>query len=428
MMVRQAHHVLLSLLTILSVCCHVFAEEPDRGDPQVTVSSPLSYTLRKILLFPLEIPAYAVRGATYPLSQGLDWSDRNRVPQKVHELLSNETHTFSVFPVLEAGFGSGFGGGLHVRHTNVFDEEYQFGLTGVAYANAGYKIHAGLSSQPLHLFGRPFNFTVRSNWDRKVNRRLGEIGNESDPDLEGDYGLASLEGAVSADWQPIGSLHLVPGFGVNVGKSFSSSENNPAAEDLFPANVLIGFERQITHLTAEMTIAHDTRDAPNPERGGLRSFRFRRYQDVVDGDFSYNEYFLDLRQVIPLGKPRFALVLRNAWLFQQETGTSEIPFYQLAFLDVNTPLRSFDAGRFRDHGLVVFNAEYRYPVWDMIDGTLFVDTGRVFDDFADFGFKNFKASAGGGIHIVTHGAMRFRIQAAYGNEGANVLFSAGSVL
>lgn len=400
----------------------------EKEDRRVTVASPPSYTVRKILLFPLEMPAYAVRGATYPLYQTLDWSDRNRIPQKIHELLSNEAKTFSVFPILETGFGSGFGGGLHLRHTNVFDEDYRFGFTGEVYTNSSYKLHGNLTSRPLFLFDRPFQFTVSSEWNRYVNRRLGEIGNESDPDTEGDYGRASFDGIVSADWRPFSSVHLLPGLGVAYGKTFSASINNPAVEDVFPAPVLAGFDRQITYLAAELTIAHDTRDASSPERGGLRSFRFRRLQDLVNGEFSYNEYFLDLRQIIPLGKPRFALLLRNAWLFQQETGDSQIPFDRLAFLDVNTPLRAFDAGRFRDHGLVIFNAEYRYPVWDMIDGTIFLDAGRVFDDIGDFAFRNFKYSAGGGIHIVTQGAIRFRIQAAYGNEGANVLFSAGSAL
>ena len=85
-------------------------------------------------------------------------------------------------------------------------------------------------------------------------------------------------------------------------------------------------------------------------------------------------------------------------------------------------MRGFDWGRFRDNASVVFNVEYRYPVWDYIDGQLFFDTGRVFNGPEDFSFKNFKFSGGAGFSFRTKDYFLLRFQAAYGGEGLKILF------
>ena len=77
---------------------------------------------------------------------------------------------------------------------------------------------------------------------------------------------------------------------------------------------------------------------------------------------------------------------------------------------------------------MIVNAEYRYPVWDLIDGTIFFETGRVFDDPGDFSFDDFKYSAGGGIQFFVRSFLLFRVQAAYGGEGLNVVFTAKQAL
>jgi outer membrane protein assembly factor BamA len=70
----------------------------------------------------------------------------------------------------------------------------------------------------------------------------------------------------------------------------------------------------------------------------------------------------------------------------------------------------------------VINIEYRYPVWEYMDGQLFFDAGRVFDSIKDVSFKDFKYSGGIGLRFVAGEYFLSRLQLAYGNEGFRVLF------
>ena len=100
----------------------------------------------------------------------------------------------------------------------------------------------------------------------------------------------------------------------------------------------------------------------------------------------------------------------------------------LTELDVNSPLRGFSTGRFRDTSSVLFNVEYRYPIWDNIDGTVFFDNGKVFNGIKDFSFSDWRYSVGGGIRFFYGDTVFMRLQAGYGGEGVVVIFRLGEVL
>jgi len=88
-----------------------------------------------------------------------------------------------------------------------------------------------------------------------------------------------------------------------------------------------------------------------------------------------------------------------------------------------SPLRSYNRGRFRDNSYILFNAEYRYPIWDLIDVVAFVDVGRVFDDFSDLSFKAWKYSVGGGIRMLAGKFPVFSLMVGTGREGTKVVFT-----
>ncbi len=171
-----------------------------------------------------------------------------------------------------------------------------------------------------------------------------------------------------------------------------------------------------------LTLQYDTRDNVSlPSKGGIYSASYYRYQSLGSGSFSFNQFELDARRFISLKRPRMVLALHGGLIAQQTGGDNTIPFYRLATLDVNSPLRGFTTGRFHDKNLVVLNAEYRFPVWSSIDGVLFFDTGRVFHSFSDFTLNDFKYGGGGGLRIRAMGLMLFRFDLAYGGEGVQAL-------
>ena len=188
---------------------------------------------------------------------------------------------------------------------------------------------------------------------------------------------------------------------------------------------MVGFERRLSFLDVGLALAHDTRDvAGAPESGGLRRFTFKRLQGIEQDGFNYFQYEVDLRQFFRLWLPRRVLAIRNVWNFQHAPGDNQVPFYRLNVLDNGSALRGFRYGRFRDKSSVLFNAEYRYMVWDLIDVTLFYDTGKVFNDIEEFNFDDFEYSYGGGFRFRSDEAFIFRAQIGYGGEDVIFSFSA----
>lgn len=102
-------------------------------------------------------------------------------------------------------------------------------------------------------------------------------------------------------------------------------------------------------------------------------------------------------------------------------GDGAIPFYELNLLDLNNGLRGFDRGRWQDEGALLFNAEWRFPVWQDVEGDIFLDEGQVFNNYKDIGLKQFRYSAGAGLRFVTNRKFGFRIQVAASEDGVLTL-------
>ena len=78
----------------------------------------------------------------------------------------------------------------------------------------------------------------------------------------------------------------------------------------------------------------------------------------------------------------------------------EVPFYLLPTLGGSTTLRGFLDDRFRDRDLLLFNAEYRFPIINLdrglstlpiflsrVTGNVFLDCGSAFDNAYAAEFK-----------------------------------------
>jgi hemolysin activation/secretion protein len=91
-------------------------------------------------------------------------------------------------------------------------------------------------------------------------------------------------------------------------------------------------------------------------------------------------------------------------------------------LGTSGDLRGFDQNRFRAKSSLLFNLEYRYPIWDTWDAVLFLDEGQVFNDFSEIGFDNLHLGGGAGLRFMTRTGFLFRIEAGFSKEQMRVLF------
>lgn len=422
---------LIALILILApqmVC----AAAADSVDPVVTIKPPRGYKPKRIALFPLEIPSYIVRGVTYPIGIGFRFLEEKGVVDKTLDFLSNKEKTRWVYPIIEGGAGTGFGGGVGFRDTNLFHKQYLLG--------ASYRIHINMQqnanfsfAKPMAftLFGRPVSYSLGSTFARGLMYFYYGTGNSSSVNNQGIYSSNSVDTGLTLTYEPLEHFTISPYLGVSISNSGTKGNegSSPSVQSLFPMSELTAFGQWVDYSNVGFRLAHDTRDAiESTEKGGLRSFSFQNYYGMNTDGYNYNRYELDLRQYLRLWVPRQVLVLRANFVGNIPIGSSEVPFWRQAVLDASSPLRGFVTGRFRDRASILFNVEYRYPVWRIIDGVLFYDTGRVLHQPSDMTLSNIKYSLGGGLHIKIPNLAFFKFYAGYGGEGINIIFGAGKPL
>lgn len=411
------------------ILCALLAPPPAWGDdapaePTVRITPAPGATVRRAVYFPLRLPSYALRAATLPIGMLMRLIERKRVIERVADALSNEERTLWAYPIIEGGAGAGFGGGMGLTHVDLFGRGYNLKLRYTSHINMN-QVGSAAFGKPLafELWGAPCSWATAVQWMRLTNENYFGAGPVSSRNNQSAYLLnRTIVGAGV-------SVSLLPKLSLNAGAAYDVAGTGPNAYGSLPsvgqtfaAAQRPAYDSWRNYAVVALRVEYDSRDNLSAtERGGIYAAGVKRFQHVGEGDFDFLQYELDARHFFSLGYPRMVIALRGGFVFQQETGGGNIPFHRLATLDVATPLRGFVQGRFHDHNLFVFNAEYRFPVWEEIDGVLFVDAGRVFHGIQDFSVKDFKSSAGGGLRLRALGLMLFRFDLAYGGEGINTM-------
>ena len=93
-------------------------------------------------------------------------------------------------------------------------------------------------------------------------------------------------------------------------------------------------------------------------------------------------------------------------------------------------LRGYDNNRFFGESAALFNAEYRYRIWEYrdwkTDAVLFWDEGQVFRDLSNFQLKDFRESYGLGFRISLLEHAVICVEVAHGSEGTNFYLKSGA--
>ena len=401
------------------------------SEPEVEITPPRRYYLKKVFFFPLELPSYLLKGLTAPVGAAGYFMEKHHLYEKTLDLLSNDEKTSWIYPVLELGTGPNLGGGIGTHHSNLFHKGYRLTGKAILYHEWGYKLEAKFGDPHfMSIKNHPLSYEIKIRFQRHPDEKFYGFGNNSLESNRSKYKLRDLVAGPELTYEIISHLNASFEFLVEEGKTTPTSNTQlPHVEDVFPASSLVGFNQRLTYITMAFHLNYDTRDnTVSPQKGGIHQVTFRRFQCLNRSGFDFNEYKLKLTRFFPLGLHRRVFILHSAWTFQQQTGSSQIPFYYLAPLDVHSPLRAFPYRRFVDRNTAVFNMEYRFPVWNIVDGSIFVDTGRTFTKFTDFAFADFKYSAGGGLRFIVNKYFLARFETAYGNDGIKFIFSMSQAL
>lgn len=366
-------------------------------------------------------PNYAFKAATWPVAILANTLIKHGVVRKVVDTVSSDDRTLWVYPKIEFGFGSGFGGGVGIKDYDLFKSKYELSATYQIHINMNQEAYLALERDDLtYINGKALAFKFENKFIHHNEDNFYGIGIGSSRQ-SAKYGIDELRSGGWFGYEVLKNL-LLRMHTYFIWDDTRPGKGGESVNSRFPESTIPAFGKSLYYFDAGLGLVHDTRDCTAaPEKGGIRRFTFRRYVGLGENEHDYNEFDLDVAQFFNFWRPRHVIVLRTDWIYQQQTD-DRIPFYRLARLDINSPLRSYSFGRFRDRARAVFNVEYRFPVWDYLDGQIFFDTGRVFHDWKDFSFKHFKYSAGVGLRLRTKDYFLARFSVAGGPEGVKFVF------
>jgi outer membrane protein assembly factor BamA len=190
-----------------------------------------------------------------------------------------------------------------------------------------------------------------------------------------------------------------------------------------------GFDRGTQFLRGSVGLLLDTRDAPFRPSSGFQARAVVEYTHGLGFDeSSYFKITGSTSAVVGLWQHSHVLVLRANASVLEPTNDVPIPFSELIVLGGPDSLRGFRPGSLRDESLLLFTAEYRWPIWMFADATLFVDYGGTFArNFHQLEPSQLYWDLGVGLRVATRGQFFFRAGLAYGFSGGGlqVLLSGG---
>jgi hypothetical protein len=177
-------------------------------------------------------------------------------------------------------------------------------------------------------------------------------------------------------------------------------------------------------------------------QGGRYRISYGLYDDQQLDRYTFTRLEVEGQHKFAVFGPHRRLTL-HGWIATTDTDAgNEVPFYfmptlggtgqlhtineQLIGTDRSlATLRGFDNFRFRDRHLMLLQAEYRIPLWGPLDGSVFVDAGKVVRNRADLNLLNLKRDYGFSLSVMKGPVAVLRADVGWGGEGVNVFLSFG---
>lgn len=384
-----------------------------------------------VVAAPFYLPERVVTMVLYPAGRLTGWAMEHRVPERVVDILSDDTKRIWVIPSADYSTTNGFSLGGTFRYDNIFYEGKDFSASGNIYTNLDRGFSASYSKSSS--FIKPFSYGAALKYKLDTDSDFYGLGIDSSRRDKSIFTSENVSVSLKAGWT-LRQLRFLT-FGVRGGVEYTgtgrgrSNGSNRFVEETFPRETLTALGEQVFWFRYGLEFEFDSRiPRGHPHRGWLLYARADRYEDPR-GDNSYLEARIVVSTLINLHNEENVLALSLSANAIEDFG-DHVPFYRLSVLDKDSPLRGFSGGRFRDRRTALGNVEYRFKLWKSMRadpllglGTLFVDIGKPFDDFDSFARGGVLYSVGTGLLITTLNDLFIRAQVGYGGEGIEGVFS-----
>ncbi|MFQ5866100.1 MAG: BamA/TamA family outer membrane protein [bacterium] len=384
-------------------------------------------TKKSPLVHFFSIPAKIWHLIWVPLAATIIWVEQNNIQEKALNFFLNDERTGGFFPLVSFGGNTGAGAGITIFHNNLFDKQKKINLS-FLFSSVDNNITT-LAYSDSSVLGTSFYFDL-----------LAEYFNDSDENLfiGEDFENSSIQGNKTIEDDETSYSTRQGGFEVNVGHAFNRRVGLGMTTGFKRANIDSGEGRggadfpdaipgsgTTSLFSIGSTLTFNFRNGwPRTLSGTLIRFGFQYNREISGSRFEYNRYTVEVHQFIPipfLAKNR-RLGVRAIFEKLDRLNNKQIPFYELSLLGDAATLRGFDQSRFRGRGSLLFNFEYRYPVWDTWDAVIFLDEGQVYDDLGELDIDDFHWGAGFGLRVMTATGFAFRFEVGFSRETVRALF------
>lgn len=321
--------------------------------------------------------------------------------------------------------GGGFAGGIGYRK-HLFNDELLVNTSG-AVSTKAYKEVIAQATYPS-LWNDHLEIGANFRWRDFPQEDFFGIGAASQIDMRTNYAIEStdINGRIAV--KPFGWLRIGADVGLfdpTIGQG--TDPRMPSTELIFTDADAPGLVAQPSFLYKTVFLEVDYRDQPgNARSGGLWRASYAAWKDRELNQFDFGRFDGEAAYFIPIFDKKRVFALRAGVSYVNNDPGERVPFYVLPYIGGSDTVRSFREFRFRDENAVFFNAEYRWEAFSGLDMALFVDAGKVAEDWEDINFTDLRKAYGLGFRFNTYKSVFLRFDvAAGGGEGTRMFFKFG---
>jgi len=279
----------------------------------------------------------------------------------------------------------GFYGFLDVQERNLLGRGQEVGVRVELGRNRTYEVHF---TEP-HLLDTPYS--ISTSLRRRVEHDEITLG-ESEEEFVADTREIRQGGSITLGRQMTDELKL--------SSRFRLDHSRITYEGVFMEPITT----QIRSLS--ITGQRDTTPFPfarrvNPTEGGIERATVEMAGYILGGTVDFTKFTLDLRRYYPgfAEDQNWALRLKGGTMFGPEL--ADIPRNEKLMVGGADTLRGYDFRHFEGHRMLLFNAEYRFPIYGIFQGAGFFDVGHAWEEGESFNLAEFGVGFGAGVRLDT---------------------------
>ncbi len=160
-----------------------------------------------------------------------------------------------------------------------------------------------------------------------------------------------------------------------------------------------------------LSFTYDNRnDAFAPDKGNFAQVYFNHFDNAFGSAYDYTNVVIDLRKYIRTFKKQVLALQAYGFI---NLGDS-VPLRSLASFGGSTSMRGYYDGRYRDKQQLIFQAEYRFPLFKRFGAVVFGNMGDVGHTPSDFSLDGLKYSYGGGLRFALNKTEKLNLRLDYG--------------